>query len=68
MKLLLDTHLLLWAAGEPGRLPPRARVLIKDPENELIFSTATVSGSGTKSLSGQQQEPGGHAAFAMHSE
>ncbi len=25
MKLLLDTHLLLWAAGEPGRLPARAR-------------------------------------------
>jgi PIN domain nuclease of toxin-antitoxin system len=42
MKLLLDTHLLLWAAGEPNRLPARARALIKDPENELIFSAASL--------------------------
>lgn len=42
MKLLLDTHLLLWAAGEPGRLPAPARALIKDPANELIFSAASL--------------------------
>jgi PIN domain nuclease of toxin-antitoxin system len=42
MKLLLDTHLLLWAAGEPGRLPARARALIKDPANELLFSAASL--------------------------
>jgi PIN domain nuclease of toxin-antitoxin system len=42
MKLLLDTHLLLWAAGEPGRLPARARALIKDLANELIFSAASL--------------------------
>ena len=42
MKLLLDTHLLLWAAGEPGRLPAPARALIEDPANELIFSAASL--------------------------
>jgi len=42
MKLLLDTHLLLWAAGQPARLPRRARVLIEDPENELFFSAASL--------------------------
>ncbi len=42
MKLLLDTHLLLWAAAEPGRLPARARALIKDPANELLFSAASL--------------------------
>lgn len=42
MKLLLDTHLLLWAAGEPGRLPARIRALMKDPANELIFSAASL--------------------------
>ena len=42
MKLLLDTHLLLWAAGEPGRIPPGARDLIEDPANELIFSAASL--------------------------
>ena len=42
MKLLLDTHLLLWAAGEPGRLSARARALVKDPANELLFSAASL--------------------------
>ncbi len=42
MKLLLDTHLLLWAAGEPRRLPKRARNLIDNPENELLFSAASL--------------------------
>src|SRR5437660_10022718 len=42
MKLLLDTHLLLWAAGEPRRLSKRARTLINDPDNELLFSAASL--------------------------
>jgi PIN domain nuclease of toxin-antitoxin system len=42
VKLLLDTHLLLWAASEPKRLPKAARALIEDAENELLFSAASV--------------------------
>lgn len=42
MKLLLDTHLLLWAAGQPARLPRRVRVLIEDAANELFFSAASL--------------------------
>ena len=42
MKLLLDTHLLLWAAGEPKKLSPKARTLILDTQNELMFSAASV--------------------------
>ena len=42
MKLLLDTHLLLWAAGEPDRLSADARALIDAPENELFFSAASL--------------------------
>ena len=42
MKLLLDTHLLLWAAGEPDRLSADARSLIDNPENELLFSAASL--------------------------
>jgi PIN domain nuclease of toxin-antitoxin system len=41
MKLLLDTHLLLWAAGKPDRLSTAARRLIKDADNELMFSAAS---------------------------
>ena len=42
MKLLLDTHLLLWAAGTPERLSPEAHMLISAPENELHFSAASL--------------------------
>jgi|ERR1700722_4357782 PIN domain nuclease of toxin-antitoxin system len=42
MKLLLDTHLLLWAAGEPKRLSREARALIEAPDNEPIFSSASL--------------------------
>jgi PIN domain nuclease of toxin-antitoxin system len=42
MKLLLDTHLLLWAAGEPRRLSKAARALIDNPDNELFFSAASL--------------------------
>jgi aspartate--ammonia ligase len=38
MKLLLDTHVLLWAAGEPAKLSPAARRLLNDSGNELLFS------------------------------
>ena len=42
MKLLLDTHLLLWAAGAPERLSATARALIDDPANTPIFSVASL--------------------------
>ena len=42
MKLLLDTHLLLWAAGEPDRLSTDAQTLIGAQENELFFSAASL--------------------------
>jgi PIN domain nuclease of toxin-antitoxin system len=42
MRLLLDTHLLLWTISESRRLSPAARQLIGDPSNELCFSTASV--------------------------
>ena len=42
MKLLLDTHLLLWAAGIPDRLSAEARALIGAPEHELFFSAASI--------------------------
>jgi PIN domain nuclease of toxin-antitoxin system len=42
MKLLLDTHLLLWAAGNPSRLSAQARKLICADKNQLYFSTASL--------------------------
>jgi len=42
VKFLVDTHLLLWAAGEPGKLPLQARELIADTDNVLLFSAASL--------------------------
>lgn len=42
MKLLLDTHLLLWAAGNPSRLSREATDLLNDKQNELFFSAASL--------------------------
>lgn len=42
MKLLLDTHIVLWAAGQPERLSESARTLLTTPENILFFSVASI--------------------------
>lgn len=42
MRLLLDTHFLLWAAGLEGRMPPEAREMMADPGNMLVFSVASL--------------------------
>jgi PIN domain nuclease of toxin-antitoxin system len=42
MKLLLDTHLLLWAAGDPRRLSKQVRTLIDNPDKDLLFSAASL--------------------------
>ena len=42
MKLLLDTHILLWAAGEPEKLSAKGRELLLDPDNALFFSPASI--------------------------
>ena len=41
-RYLLDTHLLLWAALFPDRLPKNASKLMKDANNTLYFSTASI--------------------------
>lgn len=42
MILLLDTHLLLWAVGMPDRLSRQARMLLEDPDNQPVFSVASL--------------------------
>jgi len=42
VKLLLDTHIVLWAAGQPERLSESARTLLTTPENILFFSVASI--------------------------
>jgi PIN domain nuclease of toxin-antitoxin system len=42
VKLLLDTHLLVWAMGEPARLGPGLRDVLEDPLHTLCFSVASL--------------------------
>ena len=42
MRLLVDTHLLLWAVASSRRLPRGARALIEDPANEVYYSAASI--------------------------
>ncbi|ABM61565.1 type II toxin-antitoxin system VapC family toxin [Halorhodospira halophila] len=42
MHLLLDTHILLWAAADSPRLSQEARELLLDPEHQLAYSAASL--------------------------
>jgi PIN domain nuclease of toxin-antitoxin system len=41
MRALLDTHVLVWWATDDARLSARAREVLSDPVNELLFSVAS---------------------------
>jgi PIN domain nuclease of toxin-antitoxin system len=42
VKLLLDSHTLLWAVDNPARLGPKALSELQDPGNEVLLSAATI--------------------------
>ncbi|HEY4168253.1 MAG TPA: type II toxin-antitoxin system VapC family toxin [Reyranella sp.] len=42
MNFLLDTHILLWAAGRPEKLSRKTRGLLSDPTNSLLFSAVSL--------------------------
>lgn len=42
MKILLDTHVLIWALDSPQRLPERVRDDLADPANDVLFSSASL--------------------------
>lgn len=42
MRLLIDTHIALWAVGEPEILPERAIELMRDAENSIFVSSVSI--------------------------
>ena len=42
MKLLLDTHVILWSAAEPEKLPAKIAGELEEESNELWFSSISV--------------------------
>jgi PIN domain nuclease of toxin-antitoxin system len=42
MRVLLDTHVLLWALADPGRMDGETRATIESGENDVLFSAASI--------------------------
>ena len=42
MRLLLDTHMLLWALVEPRRLPKLAASHIRERSHEILYSSVSI--------------------------
>ncbi|MBS0504599.1 MAG: type II toxin-antitoxin system VapC family toxin [Proteobacteria bacterium] len=56
MRLLLDTHALIWALGDDPRLSKSARIAIDDRENEILVSAASAMEVATKFRLGKLPE------------
>lgn len=41
MKLLPDTHVFIWWASDPNKIPESLVKYLQDPENEIFLSTAS---------------------------
>ena len=57
MRLLLDTHVLLWALENDRRLGPTARRAIETTENEVYVSSATAWEIALKRAAGKLDAP-----------
>lgn len=42
MRLLLDSHTLIWAADEPAKVPAAAMAAMRHPASDLLLSAATI--------------------------
>jgi PIN domain nuclease of toxin-antitoxin system len=42
MRILLDTHILLWVLSTPERLRDLDRAMILDPANDILFSAVNI--------------------------
>jgi PIN domain nuclease of toxin-antitoxin system len=61
VKLLLDTHLLLWWLSDSPLLPAQARQLIGDPNNTIFVSAVSLWEVWLKSSIGKLRVPSGFA-------
>lgn len=66
MRLLLDTHVALWAIVDSPRLAEHARNLILDPTNSIYISTASVWEITIKHMLGKGDMPVSGTQAAAH--
>ena len=58
MRVLLDTHVLLWGGAEPERISERVRGLLQDGGTGLVWSVAGTVEIATKVGKGKLKIPG----------
>lgn len=58
MRLLLDTHVLLWSLADPARLSQKAVETISDPDNEVVASAVNAFEIAIKQSLGKLDLPG----------
>ncbi|MEP2776587.1 MAG: type II toxin-antitoxin system VapC family toxin [Luteolibacter sp.] len=63
MRILLDSHALLWWMGDPAKLTPTARAAIANPENEVFASAVSIWEIGLKRSKGKLVIPDNFADF-----
>lgn len=57
MRVLLDTHALLWCLASPGRLQPTTRARIEDPATVVYASAASAWEIEIKTALGKLEAP-----------
>jgi PIN domain nuclease of toxin-antitoxin system len=62
MKVLLDTHALVWALEDSAQLSARARQVIEDPANEVVVNAASAIEIAIKRSLGKLRAPADVAA------
>ncbi len=65
MRLLLDSHALLWALHAPEKIAPQAVETIRDRRREVYFSSASVWELELKAISGKLELPEGWVGAAV---
>jgi PIN domain nuclease of toxin-antitoxin system len=65
LRLLLDTHALLWLLATPANLPAGIRAAIEDPANIVFVSAATVWEMAIKQARGKLRYPAAEIAAAL---
>ena len=65
MKLLLDTHIFLWAVSDPARLSQPVLSVIKDTRNQVLVSIASAWEMSIKARTGKLTIRGSASGFVQ---
>jgi len=67
VKILVDTHVLLWWLSDDPKLPKHHRELIQDPSNRVLVSSVSIAEISIKASLGKLEAPEGVVAAVTQS-